>query len=129
MPSPFRRSIGAAALRRCETDPGLADIPIEHRVDAVLDADDEYGRGRSLLVQADGVSWLMLDALVELALYGALVHKALPHQRGPHCRWCHQAETMWHTALIDPLLRQRRISATDLHHDIATAVAREHTPP
>ena len=78
--------------------------------------------GSSLIVQDDKVSWPMLDALVDLALYGSLLHKRLPPHPARDCRWCRQAQTMWHTALIDPLIRHRNILATDLYDDIARAV-------
>jgi len=118
MPDPLRRAAGAVVLARIGSDPSCRGLPDEHRAGAVVDADDERGRSEGLVVQADKVSWTMLDALVDLALYGSLLHKEIPHQRGRDCRWCRQAEAVWHTALIDPLLARRGLSATELHNEI-----------
>jgi len=85
--------------------------------DRVLAADDEYGARHSLIVQGDGLGWSTVDGLVDVAAYGMLAHRQHAHQggSGQNCPLCRQIQTMWHTALIDPVTARRRISATDLH--------------
>ena len=94
----------------------------DHAVAEILEADDRYGRNQGLVVTADKVSWTMLDALLELAIYGSLLHQQIKHQPSPACRWCRQAETMWHAALINPLIAARATSATELYQRIRREV-------
>ncbi|HEX2903437.1 MAG TPA: hypothetical protein VHO01_08265 [Jatrophihabitans sp.] len=123
MPEPLRRAAALAAWGQAQRTCEGAGLAPELMVAVLLDADDEYGRGRGLVVVADRVSWSMLDALLDMALYGSLSHKRDPHPPGgAGCRWCQQAQAMWHAALITPLTAARGITATQLHEQIRRAV-------
>jgi predicted methyltransferase MtxX (methanogen marker protein 4) len=77
------------------------------------------------------VTWAMVDALVELALYGSHAHAHLAHRGGlaADCRACRLTRETSHTALLDPVTERRGITATELHAAARAALLAERDGP
>jgi hypothetical protein len=89
----------------------------------ILHSDDLYGQGDGLIVHGDEVAWRSVDALFDLAMYGAQLHASLSHpdqHRRNDCEWCDRIEEFWHVALVDVITRRRGTTADQLDADIRT---------
>jgi hypothetical protein len=101
----------------------------------ILQNDDLYGRADGLIVHGDEVSWRSVDALFDLAMYGAQLHAQLAHpdqHRRNDCDWCAKIEEFWHVALVDVITRRRGTSAGQLDAGIGaqvTELAQRRHPP
>jgi hypothetical protein len=101
----------------------------------ILQSADLYGRADGLLVHGDEVSWRSVDALFDLAMYGAQLHAQLAHpdqHRRNDCGWCTKIEEFWHVALVDVITRRRGTTAGELDAGIGaqvTELARRRPPP
>jgi len=83
----------------------------------ILQSDDLYGRADGLIVHGDEVAWRSVDALFDLAIYGAQLHAQLAHpdqHRRNDCEWCGRIEEFWHVALVDVITHRRGTSAGEL---------------
>lgn len=91
---------------------------------AVLAADDARGQRVGAVTQGDEIAWADVDALLDLALYGRLHHRHTEHNGagGPACPTCAAADRMWCTALVDPIVRRRGVSTTEVHDEIRRRV-------
>lgn len=91
----------------------------------ILAEDDGYGRELGLVVQGDGLGWRELDALLDLAMLGAHVHRELAHPgqfARNDCPWCERAEAYWHTALVDVITARRHTTATEIDGPVRAEV-------
>jgi hypothetical protein len=91
----------------------------------ILAEDDGYGRELGYLVQGDEVSWRQLDALFDLAMLGALLHREAAHPgefARNDCEWCDRAEAYWHVGLVDVITARRGTTATDIDRPIRAIV-------
>ncbi|MFL6164589.1 MAG: hypothetical protein ACJ74U_20520 [Jatrophihabitantaceae bacterium] len=92
----------------------------------ILQSDDLYGRVDGLIVHGDEVAWRSVDALFDLAIYGAQLHARLTHpdqHRRNDCEWCDRIEDFWHVALVDEITRRRGTTADLLDADTRAQVA------
>lgn len=92
----------------------------------ILRSDDLYGREDGLIVHGDEVAWRSVDALFDLAMYGAQLHAGLAHpdeHRRNDCAWCDRIEEFWHVTLVDVITRRRGTTAADLDGRIRAEVA------
>ena len=91
----------------------------------ILTEDDGYGRELGYLVQGDEVTWRQLDALFDLAMLGALLHRETAHPgefARNDCTWCDRAEAYWHVGVVDAITARRGTTATDIDQPIRAAV-------
>ena len=91
----------------------------------ILGEDDGYGRELGLVVQGDEISWRQLDALFDLAMLGALLHREAAHPdefARNDCPWCDRAEAYWHAGLVDVITARRGTTATDIDQPVRAAV-------
>jgi hypothetical protein len=91
----------------------------------ILAEDDGYGRELGYLVQGDEVTWRQLDALFDLAMLGALLHREAAHPgqfARNDCAWCDRAEAYWHAGVVDAITARRGTTATDIDQPIRAAV-------
>lgn len=131
--TPLRGHAAAVALTKAIAELGVGGVTSGQLEAArlyagrVLEADDRHGAAHELIVQGDAALWPSIDGLVDLALYGRLAHRHLAHHggAGEGCQLCQQADAMWHNALIEPLTRRRRRTATAMHDQIRLAVRRD----
>ncbi len=92
----------------------------------ILHSDDLYGRADGLIVHGDEVAWRSVDALFDLAMYGAQLHAGLAHpdeHRRNDCAWCDRIEEFWHVALVDVITRRRGTTAGELDSQIRAELA------
>ena len=121
IPSPRAHAIAATFQQQAaELDKHLRpDAPDRSLLLAyrLLETDDAAGASKGLIVQGDAVTWAMVDALVDLALYGSQAHAQLAHGGGlaANCLVCQLTRETSHTALLDPVTERRRTTATELH--------------
>ena len=91
----------------------------------ILAEDDGYGRELGYLVQGDEVTWRQLDALFDLAMLGALLHREAAHPgqfARNDCVWCDRAEAYWHAGVVDAITTRRGTTATDIDQPVRAAV-------
>ena len=113
-----------AALRSAGVRPADPDAPHLY-ADRMLTEDDGYGRELGLVVQGDGISWRQLDALFDLAMLGALLHRPIAHPAEfarNDCPWCDRAEAYWHVNLVDVITARRHTTATEIDQPIRAVV-------
>ncbi|MGI8668207.1 MAG: hypothetical protein ACR2N4_19620 [Jatrophihabitans sp.] len=131
--SPVRGQAAAAALlavREELRDRISPNHPLAPRLYAgrIVENDDEHGGRAGLVVQGDGLRWQTIDGLLNMALYGMLMHRELAHAgqlRGPGCAVCEHAESMWQTTLLDPLLVHRGAADLDIYLTLRAIVRAE----
>jgi hypothetical protein len=114
-----RTAMSAAGVR--PTDPDAPHI----YAGRILGEDDGYGRELGLVVQGDEVGWRQLDALFDLAMLGALLHRETAHPgefARNDCVWCDRAEAYWHAGLVDVITARRGTTATDIDEPVRSAV-------
>jgi len=113
-------------VRAAMQDAGLRPPDEPHLYAArVLTEDDGYGRELGLVVQGDEVTWRQLDALFDLAMLGAVLHRQVAHPAEfarNDCPWCDRAEAYWHVSLVDVITARRGTTATDIDQPIHAAV-------
>jgi hypothetical protein len=113
-----------AALSAADIRPADPDAPHIYAA-RILTEDDGYGRELGLVVQGDEVTWRQLDALFDLAMLGALLHREAAHPgqfARNDCPWCDRAEAYWHAGLVDVITARRGTTATDVDQPIRAAV-------
>jgi hypothetical protein len=113
-----------AALRAAGVRPADPDAP-QLYAGQILAEDDGYGRELGLVVQGDEVTWRQLDALFDLAMLGALLHREVAHPdqfARNDCEWCDRAEAYWHVGLVDVITARRHTTATDVDQPVRAAV-------
>lgn len=113
-----------AVLRAAGVRPADPDAPHLY-AERILTEDDGYGRELGFLVQGDEVTWRQLDALFDLAMLGALLHRRMAHPAQfarNDCDWCDRAEAYWHVGLVDVITARRGTTATEVDKPIHAAV-------
>jgi hypothetical protein len=82
----------------------------------LLEVDDEHGMREGLVVQGDGVTWSMIDALYDLAVSGMRAHRAdSGHGGGPGCEVCERFHEIWSVQMVEPIRERRGLeSGTEL---------------
>jgi len=116
-----RAAVQAAGVRA--VDPDAPQI----YAGQILAEDDGYGRELGLVVQGDEVSWRQLDALFDLAMLGALLHREVAHPgqfARNDCAWCDRAEAYWHVGLVDVITARRHTTATEIDQPVRAAIDR-----
>jgi hypothetical protein len=122
--NPLRSAHAGAVLVQARAELAGSGTAMAGYAARVLAADDRYGRHDGLVVAGDQVPWRVVNAVLELAVYGSLLHQRAVHRLAPDCHWCGQTQLMWHAALIDPLTGLRGLDATELHRRVREAVQR-----
>ncbi len=115
-----------AVLRDAGVRPADPDAPHLY-AERILAEDDGYGRELGLVVQGDEVTWRQLDALFDLAMLGALLHREIAHPAQfarNDCDWCDRAEAYWHVGLVDVITARRGTTATEIDQPVQAAVRR-----
>lgn len=111
----------AAGVR--PADPAAPQLYAER----ILLEDDGYGRELGLVVQGDELTWRQLDALFDLAMLGAVLHRQIAHPAEfarNDCEWCDRSEAYWHVGLVDVITARRGTTATEVDQPVQAAVRR-----
>jgi hypothetical protein len=114
-----RVAMQAAGVR--PADPAAPQLYAER----ILLEDDGYGRELGLVVQGDELTWRQLDALFDLAMLGAVLHRQIAHPAEfarNDCEWCDRAEAYWHVGLVDVITARRGTTATEVDRPVQAAV-------
>jgi hypothetical protein len=95
----------------------------------LLEVDDDHGTRDGLVVQGDGVTWSMIDALYDLAVRGMRAHRdQTGHGGGSGCTTCDQFHQVWSVQVADRI-RDRRglefgtelLATSDIKPEVASA--------